>query len=200
MGERVRTFIAMELPAEVRAHLASEQEELSAAGGDVRWVRVENIHLTLVFLGDVAAERLGEVAEAVRGAAAGTGAIRLRVGGAGQFPPRGRPRVVWIGIEEPTGALDRLQKRIAEATAAFAEKIENRRYEAHLTLGRVRSARGSEALAAAIAESAGQGGPLGPARGKPEFEAAEVVVFRSDLSLQGPTYTALARVALGKEF
>ena len=190
MSGTVRTFIAIELPETVRAHLAAEEEELAAAGGDVRWVRPEAIHLTLVFLGNVAAERLAAVAEAVRGAAAGSGPIRLRVGGVGQFPPRGRPRVVWIGLEEPTGAMERLQKRIAEATEEFAEKKEDRAYAPHLTLGRMRSARGSEALAAAIAESAGAGGP--------EFEAAEVVVFQSDLSSQGPTYAALARVALGK--
>ena len=192
MSERVRTFVAIELPEEVRAHLAAQQEALARAGGEVRWVRVENIHLTLVFLGAVATERLGEVAEAVRRASEGSGPIRLRVGGAGQFPPRGRPRVVWTAVEEPTGALERLQKRIAEATAPFAERIENRRYEAHLTLGRVRSARGTEVLAAAITEAAERTGP--------EFEAAEVVVFRSDLGPEGPAYTALAQVALGKEF
>ncbi|HUW99817.1 MAG: RNA 2',3'-cyclic phosphodiesterase [Phycisphaerae bacterium] len=193
MSERVRTFVAIELPEEVRAHLAAQQEALARAGGEVRWVRVENIHLTLVFLGAVAAERLGEVAEAVRRATEGAGRIRLGVGGAGQFPPRGRPRVVWTAVEEPTGALERLQKRMAEATAAFAEKVEDRAYSPHLTLGRVRSpgAPGSEALSAAIAESAERTGP--------EFEASEVVVFQSDLGPEGPAYTALARVALGQE-
>ena len=190
MAKAVRTFIAIELPEEARVHLAAQQEALARAGGEVRWVRVENIHLTLVFLGNVRAEEIPGVARAVREAAEGCGPIQLRVGGAGQFPPRGRPRVVWIGMEEPTGALERLQKRIAEATAPFAERIENRRYEAHLTLGRVRSPCGLEALAAAIAESAERTGP--------EFEAAEVVVFQSDLGPEGPTYMPLARVALGQ--
>lgn len=187
MAETVRTFIAIELSEEAREFLAARQRDLKGAGGKVRWVRPERMHLTLVFLGNVPADRLDELEAAVCEACVGPGPIRLQIGGAGQFPPRGRPRVVWTGIEEPTGTLLELQKRLAEATAPFAEKVEKRAYHAHLTLGRVRGGNPrplSEAVAA-LAEETG-----------PAFTAAEVVVFRSDLSPQGPTYTALARVPL----
>lgn len=189
MAETVRTFIAIELPPEVRAFLADCQQRLKRTGGDVRWVRPDIIHLTLVFLGDVPADMLADLERCVREAAAPFAPLALRVQGTGRFPPRGLPRVIWIGIEEPAGRLVELQKALAGATAAFAEKAEDRAYTAHLTLGRVKSPRGARDLSAAVDAMSGQTGP--------SFEAREVTIFRSDLSPQGPTYTPLAKITLG---
>ena len=191
MSESVRTFIAIELPADVRAYLSDCQARLKRAGGDVKWVRSDLIHLTLVFLGDVPAEALPDVEKAVREAVAGRAPIMLRTGGAGRFPTRGMPRVVWIGIEDESGELGALQKAIADATAAFAERSEDRAFAAHLTLGRVRGPKGSCDLEGILTSMAGQTGPT--------LDACEITLFRSDLSPQGPTYTPLARVAMAKQ-
>ncbi|MCX5654919.1 MAG: RNA 2',3'-cyclic phosphodiesterase [Planctomycetota bacterium] len=188
MAETVRTFIAIELPPQVHAHLADCQQRLRRAGGDVRWVRPDIIHLTLVFLGDVPADMLADLETAVREAAAPFGVLALRVQGAGRFPPRGLPRTIWIGLEDASGGLAKLQAALAGATAAFAEKEEDRAYTPHLTLGRVKSPRGGRDLAGAIDATAGVTGP--------SFEAREVTIFKSDLSPQGPTYTPLAKIAL----
>jgi len=191
MAETARTFIAIELPPQVRAHLADCQQRLRRAGGDVRWVRPDLIHLTLVFLGDVPTDMLADLEKSVREALAPFGALTLRVQGAGRFPPRGLPRTIWIGLDETTGRLAALQKALANATAAFAEKKEDRSYTPHLTLGRVKSPRGGRDLAGAIDAMAGATGP--------SFEAREVTVFKSELSARGPTYTALARIPLSKK-
>ena len=188
MADTVRTFIAIELPPQVHAHLADCQQRLRRAGGDVRWVRPDIIHLTLVFLGDVPADMLGDLEAAVREAAAPFSVLALRVQGAGRFPPRGLPRTIWIGIEDASGGLAKLQAALARATAAFAEKEEDRAYTPHLTLGRVKSPRDGRDLAGAVDAMAGETGP--------SFEAREVTIFKSDLSPQGPTYTALAKIAL----
>ena len=188
MADTVRTFIAIELPPQVHAHLADCQQRLQRAGGDVRWVRPDIIHLTLVFLGDVPADMLGDLEAAVREAAAPFSVLALRVQGAGRFPPRGLPRTIWIGIEDASGGLAKLQAALARATAAFAEKEEDRAYTPHLTLGRVKSPRGGRDLAGAIDAMAGATGP--------SFEVREVTIFKSDLSPQGPTHTPLAKVAL----
>ncbi|MCX5685436.1 MAG: RNA 2',3'-cyclic phosphodiesterase [Planctomycetota bacterium] len=188
MAETTRTFIALQLPPQVHAHLADCQQRLKHAGGDVRWVRPDIIHLTLVFLGDVPTEMLADLEKSAREALLPFGPIALRVQGAGRFPPRGLPRTIWIGLEETSGRLAALQKALAEATAAFAEKPEDRAYTPHLTLGRVKSPRGGRDLAGAIDAMAGVTGPT--------FEAREVTVFKSELSAQGPTYTALAHVPL----
>ena len=190
MPETVRTFIALDLSDEVRAFLAQREDRLRRAGGDVRWVRPDRMHLTLVFLGEVAVDRLGALEAAVRGACQGFGPLALRAGGAGQFPPRGRPRVLWSAMDEPTGTLVRLQKALAGATAAFAQEVEDRAYVPHLTLGRVRGSRDLERLGEAVAAMARDAGPA--------LEAREVLVIKSRLSPEGPQYTVLARVPLAK--
>ena len=190
MAETFRTFIAIDLSDDVRGFLGARAERLRRSGGDVRWVQPDRIHLTLVFLGEVAVERLSALEAAARGACAGFGPLALRAGGAGQFPPRGRPRVIWSAIDDPTGALLGLQKALAEAAAAFAEEVEDRAYVPHLTLGRVRGGRDLERLGEAVAAMERDAGPA--------FEAREVVIYRSRLSPQGPQYTALARVPLVK--
>ena len=190
MAETVRTFIAIELSPEARRFVGECQDRLRRAGGDVRWVRPDRIHLTRVVLGGVPAEALADLEAAVREAAGKSAPFTVRMAGAGQFPPRGAPRVVWVGVSEPTGALGRLQASIAEATAAFAEKVEDRAYAPHLTVGRVKGGRDLGRLSEAIAAMAAEEGPT--------IEACEVVVFRSDLAPEGPTYTPVARVALGE--
>jgi len=187
MSKTARTFIAIKLPEEVHEFLDRCQERLRRAGGDVRWVRTDLVHLTLVFLGDVVADEIIALTGVVREGASGAKPMTLRVAGVGRFPPTGRPRVVWIGVEEPAGMLAALQKRLAEVTAAFAEKVEKCDYKPHLTLGRVRGG-DLRPLAAAIEKMAEAKGPV--------FEAREVVIMESRLSPKGPEYTPLARVPL----
>ena len=188
MSETVRTFIAIEMPAEVRDFLGRCQERLRRSGGDVRWVRTDLIHLTLVFLGEVPVEMQGDLSAAVSGAVAGIGKMRLQAKGAGRFPPRGLPRVVWVGIDEPTGRLMKLQKLIAAATAAFAEKVEDRAYAAHLTLGRVKSGKNARSLDEAVVRMSAEAGP--------SFDAGEVTIFKSTLAADGPTYEAMVKIEL----
>jgi len=200
MSASVRTFIAIALPEEVREYLGRCQARLKAAGANVKWTRLEQIHLTLAFLGNVPADELDLLAEAEREAVAEFGRLTLRATGTGQFPPGGRPRVVWVGVQADEGDLMGLQESVARAAAPFAEKQEHRAYHPHLTLGRVRQGRRGRrsgggagdlaALSRAVAEGAEATGPL--------FDADEVVVFQSDLGREGPTYTALARLPLGK--
>ena len=201
MSETIRTFIAVELPDEVRAYLAGCQARLAEAGGNVKWTRPEQVHLTLAFLGNVRVEDVPALVEAVRTAVAPFGPVGLRATGTGQFPPGGAPRVAWVGVEVQAGDLAGLQQAVAEAAGPFAEKHEDRRFHPHLTLGRVRFDRGRgrrsgggpgdlRSLGQAIAETAGQVGP--------EFDADEIVVFQSDLSRDGPAHTPLARLPLGQ--
>jgi len=202
MIQTVRTFIAIELPKEVRDYLARRQERLKATGADVKWTRPGQIHLTLAFLGNVPADELALLAEAVREAAAGFGPLGLRAGGTGQFPEGGRPpRVVWVGVDTEAGDLAGLQNAVARAAAPFAERQEHRGFHPHLTLGRVRQGRRGRA----DRRGGGGGGSLaalgqavagGADRRGPAFGAEEVVIFQSDLEPQGPTYTPIARIRL----
>ncbi len=136
-GERWRLFVALELPGPVREALAAVQASLRAQGLErLRWVRPEGIHLTLKFLGETPAARLGEIMAALEGAAGG-GTLRLALAGLGTFGDRRGPRVLWVGLEGDRQRLERLQARVEEALAALRFPREGRPFSPHLTLARV---------------------------------------------------------------
>src|SRR4051812_28775111 len=140
----VRTFIAVELPAQVHALLTTVQQELrdmmGGAAGAIRWARPEGIHLTLQFLGDVPSDSIPEIERALRNACAYATPFSLQVGGLGAFPNARRPRVIWVGLTGDTqamAALNALQQAVTEQMATLGFKSDNS-FKPHLTLGRVR--------------------------------------------------------------
>jgi 2'-5' RNA ligase len=190
----LRTFIAIELDQELQEKLADLQSRLrrEVPSQAVRWVRPEGIHLTLKFLGDTNQEQVEQVKEALVWAAQEVSPFAFTVGGVGCFPNTRRPRVVWVGLHEPTGALRRLRDAVEAQVAPLGFPTEKRPFSPHLTLGRVhRHASPSEvrALGETIAASA-----VGNLH---EMEAGEVCYIKSDLRPSGAVYTTLSRGPLG---
>ncbi|HET7824096.1 MAG TPA: RNA 2',3'-cyclic phosphodiesterase [Anaeromyxobacter sp.] len=188
-----RLFVALEPPEPVRRRLAAMAVELRRAAGrgadDIRWVAIENVHLTLQFLGAVPEERMPAVEEVVRAAASAGRALSLEVRGAGGFPNARRPRVVWAGLAGDVAALAELGAELGRRLAPLGFPPEDRPFSAHLTLGRAREGRGAAGIAGALASAA-------DAPGAP-WRAAELVLFESHLSPKGPRYEALLRAPLG---
>ncbi len=137
-----RLFIAVPLPddgaAAIRAIVDDVRAEpLPDGARDVRWVRLDGLHLTLRFLGPTPDDRLGATAAAVHAvAAAAAGPIDLTLGGAGTFPPVGRPRALWIGIASGAEALQRVAAEINGALAETGWEPDLRPFRPHLTLAR----------------------------------------------------------------
>lgn len=191
MKDRIRSFVAVELSAEIRSALGREIARLEAAGADVKWVEPGSLHLTLKFLGDVDRRAIPDVLRALGPAAAPVRPFDLEVSGVSFFPKPTKPRIVAAGIDpEGAEALEALALRVDEALAPLGFAREERAFKAHVTLGRARSPKGAGALADALLTSPGE--PFG------EQEVREVVLFMSELSRQGPTYTALGRARLGE--
>jgi len=163
--------------------------ELSTAGADVRWVRADNLHLTLKFLGNVDETIIHEVSAAVEATAGEFGTFDMALSGLGMFPPGGAPRVIWCGLEEPTGTLERLYYALNATLAPYAERDEHRRFSPHITLGRVRSPRRREDLGRLVEEN--RNVEIGPQ----SVEA--VTVMMSELTPRGPIYTPLSTAPLG---
>jgi 2'-5' RNA ligase len=187
---KVRTFIAIELPADVVEGLARVQEKLGAAGAKVKWVERQNLHLTVKFLGDVDYEKTGEISRVISEAVADAAPFFLKVHGIGTFPKGGRaPRVVWAGLEGGTEPLDKIFNRLNRELVRFGVAYEKRRFSPHATIGRVRSAAGADRLAEAVREHADD--DFG------EAEVSGLVFFMSELTGRGPVYTALAHIPLG---
>jgi 2'-5' RNA ligase len=186
----MRLFVAADLPEAVRRALAAEQARIKAAlagsAASLKWVQPEHAHLTLVFIGNVDDARVPAVVDAL-GADIDLPAFGATFEGAGAFPPRGAPRVLWIGIGSGARELVALQHTIATRVAALGLAIEDRAFHPHLTLARWRESRPADrgrALAAA---------PRGV------VAAAHIdgaTLYQSRLSPSGPTYTALARANL----
>ena len=141
--QRIRSFVAIVLPVEVKAALDGYTQTLRGAvpAGVVRWVPAANIHLTLSFLGEVDEAALPAVKAALRRVAAAHPPHTLRVGGVGCFPgaaaAAAAPRVVWAGVEEGSGALAALQTDVAACLVPLGFPKERRPFSPHLTLGRV---------------------------------------------------------------
>jgi RNA 2',3'-cyclic 3'-phosphodiesterase len=187
----IRTFIAIELTTPILESLGDLQARMQRdlPPGLLRWVRPEGIHLTLAFLGDVAVERVDPIAEALAEACAGHAPFTVSVAGMGCFPNVRRPRVVWVGVEEPSGALARLQHDIEQALVPLGFGPEGRAFSPHLTLGRVKGG-SREALAALGAYVERAKVRIG------EMKVETVHLMRSDLRPSGAVYTALAVVPL----
>lgn len=189
--EQIRTFIATEFSEEVRAGLERLQAELKRGSQGVKWVRPEGVHLTLKFLGNVPADRIEEIAQAVREACVGCSPFQISFAGLGCFPNLRRPRVVWVGVEGETETLARLQRAIEENLAALGFPREKRGFSPHLTLGRVRREVGS-----------GERRRLGQLIGSTATDqlggmmVEAINVMRSDLKPTGAVYTQLASVKL----
>ncbi|MBW2246619.1 MAG: RNA 2',3'-cyclic phosphodiesterase, partial [Deltaproteobacteria bacterium] len=154
MSHTIRTFIAIELPEKIIYTIGTVQEEIKSYGLKIRWVRPENIHLTLKFLGDIQEADTENVARAVSESVTGYPPISLAVKGIGVFPgikrPRviwlgisfpgiKRPRVIWLGISKQLDLLTALQQTLDEKLEAMGFPKEKRPFKGHLTLGRIKS-------------------------------------------------------------
>ncbi|RLC88928.1 MAG: RNA 2',3'-cyclic phosphodiesterase, partial [Chloroflexi bacterium] len=189
----IRAFIAIPLPHPLLEELAALQRQLEKQipPRSVRWVRAEGIHLTLKFLGDTPVEKLPEIKQALAAVARHAPACSFTVAGLGCFPNPRRPRVVWVGVQEPTGRLAALQDAIEEVMAPFGYPAEGRGLTHHLTLGRVRRKVGKEAVRqVGEAVAATEVGLLG------EVPADHFALIRSVLKPTGAEYTTLARFPL----
>jgi len=183
----MRTFIAIELPEEIKAEIAALQDELRRARAEVSWTKPENIHLTLKFLGEVEEQSVDRVTKACVEAARTATPFPLNVEEFGAFPSANHPRVLWVGLGGGVEEARRLQSELDERLAGIGFEKDARAFSPHLTIGRVKSPKGAKALF-----SRARAYPL-PAL---SFTIREIVVMRSQLHPAGARYTPLAKAKL----
>lgn len=190
----MRSFIALEMPPQVKDFAAGLIRELKPTGADVKWVEPANLHLTLKFLGEVDPGATADIITAVERACAGRPPLELAAQGCGAFPGPRAPKVVWLGLVGGTDPLAGLARAIEAALAPLGFEAEKRAFKPHLTLGRVRRPRrgGKAPSTAPLSRAlAGLAGVAGPA-----FRAKGVTLLKSTLTGSGPIHEPLHRVTL----
>jgi len=190
----IRSFIAIELPDEVKRELAQLIYELGKAKYPfVKWVDMENTHLTLKFLGNIPQGQVAKIAEAMKQAVRGKSPFQLEISRLGAFPSINQPRVIWIGVGGETDSLLKLQREIDSRLVPLGFAPEKQPFVPHLTVGRVRENASpddrkalGQLLASRVFDSQGH------------IAVDSIKLMRSQLTPEGPVYSLLSVVALMK--
>ncbi len=186
---RIRTFIALDPGKAVRDRMVILQEKLKQSVSDVKWVEPSNLHLTLLFLGDVDQRDLASVCRIVSDQTSQTPQFPMTVETAGCFPNLRRPRVLWVGVGEGAQEICTLHDAIEQPLLDLGcYRREDRKFTPHITLGRVKRDVRMDDLSAALAKRADWKAG--------ETTVKELVVMSSELTPDGPIYTVLSRAKL----
>ena len=186
----MRAFVAIELPGAVRQELTALRARLEARGARARWVAPESIHLTLRFLGEITGDQATTIIRALGVRYAEEAPLELHARGTGCFPNARRPNIIWAGIADLSGHLNRVQLAAEEEARAVGLTPETRTYQPHLTLARVRGPLDAGNLVEAMeAETNFDGGA---------FTASGVTLMESKLTPTGPRYGTLDCVPFGR--
>ena len=193
----MRVFVGIEVSDDVRRQAGDVVGALRRrldTGVDARWVPIENLHLTVRFIGSVADERITALLGALEQPLT-THPFEIELNGCGRFPPRGAPRVLWIGLTRGLPTLTELHQEFDRRVLPFGYAPEDRPFSAHLTLARIKDARGAGDRLIAGGRLIDEA--LAHLRSHPVVQTVEqVTVFESRLSPKGPHYSPLRRIRL----
>jgi len=192
--EQVRSFIAIELPDGLKEELSQLQSRLKLGSQpSVKWVDPYGVHLTIKFLGNVAADKLGEITEAIEKVAGKISPFHLEVKELGAFPNLRRVQVVWVGMSGELDKLSQLQQRIESNLVPLGFAPESRPFSPHLTLARFRER-----------ASLDERQRFGQVIASTDFESAHAIevdaisLVRSQLTREGAIYSRINSVELSK--
>ena len=190
--EQVRSFIAIELPDELKQGLTQLEAQLKMGKQPgVKWVNPYSIHLTLKFLGSIAVDRTSEITRAMAEAVQGISPFHLEAKDLGVFPNLRRVQVIWVGVSGGVDKLNQLQQHLESNLARLGFASESRPFTPHLTLARLRDR-------ASLDERQSLGQLIASTR----FEAAYTIkvdainLMRSQLTREGAIYSRISSVEL----
>ena len=182
-----RLFVALEIGSKAQSRVVDEQERLAQTmrASTLRWTKRDQLHITLVFIGEVSDERAALIVEAMREPLPHP-PFRWALGGLGAFPPRGAPRALWIGVKSGAEQVIRVQALVAERLETVGVERERRPFSPHLTLARWKDSRPSDRPPTTTASPATIA----------SVDAHGVTLFQSRVTSAGSIYTALVECPL----
>jgi RNA 2',3'-cyclic 3'-phosphodiesterase len=177
----------MALSEDIRRAVDQWTGSLRSLGAKIRWVSADNLHVTVKFLGETPEEQLPALIHAARDVLAGVSEFPLTIADSGVFPPKGAPRVLWVGIHQGGEALQDIAGRLNEAVEPLGFPKDTRPFRAHLTIGRVKSSSGMQAVLAEMEHAPDTFG---------DCRVTEVALQQSRLKSSGAEYTIIKQFAL----
>jgi len=181
----IRSFLAFELPPEIREKIGAVSKELQKTRMPVRWVKVENIHLTMIFLGSVNEDAIDEIKENVQPVVKRFSTLRTMLNGVGVFPHWRKPRVIWVGLNGEIEALSNLRDQLQAELKMLGLREEKRPFRPHLTIGRFKGrVDRDEELKSILDRYHDITSDL--------YYLKELILFKSDLRPDGAVYTRMA--------
>jgi 2'-5' RNA ligase len=182
----IRSFIALELPAELKTELIEVINRYrSRTGEGINWVKPENLHLTLLFIGDVQPELMPDINKAIQELLIGFPAFRFRAMGLELFPAR-EPRMLWLKLETENDDVFKLQRRILHSIHSLGIEPDRKPLRLHVTLARLKTALNNE-LARELMQTE---------INKHSQTYESICLFRSVLSPSGPSYSVIEQYNL----
>ena len=184
----LRLFVAIETIPEIRDQLAEVQNVLRATQADVRWEAKERLHVTLKFLGATETATVEPLTRDLRAACATITSPMIRYKDLGLFSSRGTPRIVWAGVDDIGGGVEKLSQKIEEAAERHGFARELRRFHPHITLGRIKGRKNLRTLLSSIETIT---------LGSQPVELHEILLMKSELRPNGSIYSTVASFPLG---
>jgi RNA 2',3'-cyclic 3'-phosphodiesterase len=185
----IRSFLAFELPTDIKKIVEGVSKEMRKASLKAKWVKVENIHLTVVFMGNIEAQDVKAIGEETRSICSRFNPFDISLNGVGVFPGLKAPRVLWIGLKGDLERMSQFRDALHQSLRSFGVKEEKRGFKPHLTLARFNHSRGQVF----------QPGDL--LSGYQDLESPvcslrELVFIKSDLKPGGAVYTKMDTLPL----
>jgi len=181
--QNLRLFLAIDIPSEIREELTKIQNHFKSLSLSASWVRPDNIHLTLKFLGNTEPEKIPQIVETMNTCVGSIAPFSLSLTEVGGFPNLNQPRVLWVGLADSQGFLVSAQKNIDQNLSRLGYDADNKPFFPHLTLARIKSPKGRQGIKEKIAS-------LNMDETKP-FCISSIKLYKSDLTPRGAIYTSL---------
>jgi len=179
----IRSFIAIEIDQSNRHKVSSLVSSLKKSNADVKWLKDDQMHLTLKFLGNIQRPDIQKISWELKEMLKAFKTFNIRFSKIGGFPSMDHPRVIWLGIDKGSDVLKDLNNKVEKGLGKIGIKKEGREYRAHLTLGRVRSLKNIPELVRLIKET--------DICFQDEIKIERIVLFQSTLTKKGAIYTSL---------
>ena len=187
--EGKRIFLAIDISDAARDVCSSHIDSLRKEFPQVRvgWERREKLHITLKFLGPTSRETIADLSDRITSIGAQHHPFELKLGASGSFPEKGKPRVLWVGVDGEKDKLLRLQNEVEQVCTSLGYEPEYKSFHPHITIGRVRDHRDAFTLA-----ETHRAARIEPVRS----EVTSIVIYESELRPTGSVYTSVASFPL----